>query len=401
MGCRSRLRAVGRVVEPRLGLTAPARVVRLGDRGDLGADRRPGSGSAWPALSRSGQRTCDRGERLSASALPLAEAAWEDWSDGRQPLDARRDRHQPGAGAARRVRRGPPAADPHRSSPSGPSSRCRPRTGWSASWSPGVRSRARRTGEYVVGRRLWDLGLLAPGADRAASSWPRRTCTTCTARRSPRSTSRCATAPRCSTWTGCAATPRCRSSARSGPGCRCTPPAWARCCSPTPRPTCRQRCWPPARVTPYTVTQPGRLRRQLARVLRDDYATTVEEMSLGACSVAVPVRSGAGVVAALGHRRAVAAHRPAPAGQPRCRWRRGASGGCCPTARPCARAGAETRAGRAAGRVRTWSTPWSGGRCRAGSGACSTGARRRSRWHCSAATPARRSNASPPATRRG
>ena len=28
------------------------------------------------------------------------------------------------------------------------------------------------------------------------------------------------------------------------------------------------------RITPYTVTQPGRLRRQLAQVLRDDYATT-------------------------------------------------------------------------------------------------------------------------------
>ena len=54
------------------------------------------------------------------------------------------------------------------------------------------------------------------------------------------------------------------------------------------------------RVTPYTVTQPGRLRRQLARVLRDGYATTVEEMSLGACSVAVPVRNGSRVVAALG-----------------------------------------------------------------------------------------------------
>jgi DNA-binding IclR family transcriptional regulator len=54
------------------------------------------------------------------------------------------------------------------------------------------------------------------------------------------------------------------------------------------------------RITPYTVTQPGRLRRQLAQVLRDDYATTVEEMSLGACSVAVPVRRGEEVVAALG-----------------------------------------------------------------------------------------------------
>jgi DNA-binding IclR family transcriptional regulator len=54
------------------------------------------------------------------------------------------------------------------------------------------------------------------------------------------------------------------------------------------------------RITPYTITQPGQLRRQLARVLRDDYATTVEEMSLGGCSVAVPVRSGPRVVAALG-----------------------------------------------------------------------------------------------------
>ena len=55
-----------------------------------------------------------------------------------------------------------------------------------------------------------------------------------------------------------------------------------------------------ARITPYTVTQPGRLRRQLAQALRDDYATTSEEMSLGACSVAVPVRRADAVVAALG-----------------------------------------------------------------------------------------------------
>lgn len=54
------------------------------------------------------------------------------------------------------------------------------------------------------------------------------------------------------------------------------------------------------RVTPYTVSQPGALRRQLARALREDYATTTEEMSLGACSVAVPIRAQAGVVAALG-----------------------------------------------------------------------------------------------------
>ena len=54
------------------------------------------------------------------------------------------------------------------------------------------------------------------------------------------------------------------------------------------------------RITPYTITQPGTLRRQLGRILKEDYATTVEEMSLGACSVAVPVRAGSRVAAALG-----------------------------------------------------------------------------------------------------
>ena len=54
------------------------------------------------------------------------------------------------------------------------------------------------------------------------------------------------------------------------------------------------------RITPYTIVQPGTLRRQLAKVLRDDYATTVEEMSLGACSVAVPIRARGEVVASLG-----------------------------------------------------------------------------------------------------
>ncbi|GAA3612566.1 IclR family transcriptional regulator [Kineosporia mesophila] len=55
------------------------------------------------------------------------------------------------------------------------------------------------------------------------------------------------------------------------------------------------------RITPYTITQPGRLTAQLERVRREGYAQTVEEMSLGGCSVAVPVRGSRGeVVAALG-----------------------------------------------------------------------------------------------------
>ena len=71
-----------------------------------------------------------------------------------------------------------------------------------------------------------------------------------------------------------------------------------------PRAATTSRC-PSPRVTAYTITQPGTLQRQLSAVLRDDYATTVEEMSLGACSVGVPVRRTRGdghrdVVAALG-----------------------------------------------------------------------------------------------------
>jgi DNA-binding IclR family transcriptional regulator len=60
------------------------------------------------------------------------------------------------------------------------------------------------------------------------------------------------------------------------------------------------------RITPRTVTQPRLLADQLARARREGFAETVEEMSLGACSVAVPVhlsRPGGpdrAVVAALG-----------------------------------------------------------------------------------------------------
>ena len=55
------------------------------------------------------------------------------------------------------------------------------------------------------------------------------------------------------------------------------------------------------RITPHTITQPSRLRAQLEKVRTDGYATTTEEMTLGACSVAVPVRRNeAEVVAALG-----------------------------------------------------------------------------------------------------
>ena len=58
------------------------------------------------------------------------------------------------------------------------------------------------------------------------------------------------------------------------------------------------------RLTRNTVVEPGRLRRELAEVRRRRYARTSEEMSPGAASLAVPVqverRSGPVVVAALG-----------------------------------------------------------------------------------------------------
>jgi DNA-binding IclR family transcriptional regulator len=56
------------------------------------------------------------------------------------------------------------------------------------------------------------------------------------------------------------------------------------------------------RVTPHTITRPDVLRAQLDRIRRDGVATTSEEMSLGACSLAVPVvqASDDAVVASIG-----------------------------------------------------------------------------------------------------
>ncbi|SFT52071.1 transcriptional regulator, IclR family [Geodermatophilus amargosae] len=60
----------------------------------------------------------------------------------------------------------------------------------------------------------------------------------------------------------------------------------------------------PARATRHTVVDPARLRRELSEVHRRGWARTAEEMSLGTLSVAVPVRvergSGVVVAAALG-----------------------------------------------------------------------------------------------------
>jgi DNA-binding IclR family transcriptional regulator len=57
---------------------------------------------------------------------------------------------------------------------------------------------------------------------------------------------------------------------------------------------------PLPRFMPRTVTSPAVLARQLDRVRADGYATTDEEMTPGARSVGVPIAAGDGVVGALG-----------------------------------------------------------------------------------------------------
>lgn len=54
-------------------------------------------------------------------------------------------------------------------------------------------------------------------------------------------------------------------------------------------------------VTPHTCTSASRLRAELSEVRRQGFATTNQEMTLGTCSVAAPVRDVQGdVVAAVG-----------------------------------------------------------------------------------------------------
>ena len=156
------------------------------------------------------------------------------------------------------------------------------------------------TGEYVVGRRLWDLGLLAPvqtGRRQLASPYLHDLygATGATVHLAVRDGLQVLYVDRLS---GHASVPVVSTGGSRLPlhatGVGKVLLAHA----------------PPAvqedvlthltRITAYTVVQPGALRRQLRQVLAEDHATTTEEMSLGACSVGVPIRSGAGVVAALG-----------------------------------------------------------------------------------------------------
>jgi DNA-binding IclR family transcriptional regulator len=157
------------------------------------------------------------------------------------------------------------------------------------------------SGEYVIGRRLWDLGLLAPvqaGLRQAASPFLHDLygATLATVHLAVRDECEVLYIDRIS---GHASVPVVSKIGSRLPmhatGVGKVLLAYA------PEQVRAEVLGKLNRVTPYTITQPARLLEQLRRVRAEGFATTGEEMSLGACSVAVPVRGPAGeVVAALG-----------------------------------------------------------------------------------------------------
>lgn len=161
----------------------------------------------------------------------------------------------------------------------------------------------RRTslGQYVIGRRLWDLGLLAPvqtGLREAAAPFLQDLygATRATVHLAVRDGVRALYLDRIS---GHASVPVISKvgarlplhSTGVGKVLLAHAPAEVRAAVLGE---------PPRRFTAYTVIQPGRLESQLRRVLQDGYATTAEEMTLGACSIAVPISVEGRAVAALG-----------------------------------------------------------------------------------------------------
>jgi DNA-binding IclR family transcriptional regulator len=159
----------------------------------------------------------------------------------------------------------------------------------------------RPSGEYSVGRRLWDIGLLAPvqtGLRQVASPFLNdiHATTRATVHLAVRDRTQVLYLERLS---GRASVP-----VVSRVGSRLPMHATGVgkvLLAHAPDEVQEQALSSLARLTPYTVTQPARLREQLENVRRDGYAITVEEMTLGACSIAVPIhRPDAEVVAAVG-----------------------------------------------------------------------------------------------------
>ena len=161
----------------------------------------------------------------------------------------------------------------------------------------------RRTasGRYVVGRRMWDLGLLAPvqtGLADVASPFLHDLygATLATVHLAVRDGTRVLYLDRVSGHASVPVVSKVGSrlplhSTGVGKVLLAHAPADVRqevLAAPLPR------------FTPYTVIQPRRLESQLERVTQDGFATTTEEMTLGACSIAIPVSVAGRTVASLG-----------------------------------------------------------------------------------------------------
>jgi DNA-binding IclR family transcriptional regulator len=157
------------------------------------------------------------------------------------------------------------------------------------------------TGEYVIGRRLWDLGLLAPvqsGLRQAASPFLHDLygATLATVHLAVRDGAAVLYVDRLAGHVSVPVVSKIGSRLpMHATGVGKVLLAFA------PDEVLATVLGSLTRITAYTITQPALLLEQLRRVRADGYATTGDEMSLGASSVAVPVR-GAGneVVAALG-----------------------------------------------------------------------------------------------------
>ena len=156
-------------------------------------------------------------------------------------------------------------------------------------------------GDYVVGRRLWDVGLLAPvqsGLRQIASPFLHDiyAATRATVHLAVRDGIEVLYVDRLRGHTSVPVV--------SSIGSRLplhTTGVGKVLLAHAPEEVRREALQHLTRVTPYSIVQPGQLLRDLERVRRDGYAQTNEEMSLGACSVAVPVQGPDGtVVAALG-----------------------------------------------------------------------------------------------------
>ena len=166
----------------------------------------------------------------------------------------------------------------------------------------GLGALERRNDRYVVGRRMWDLGLLAPvqsGFRQVAAPFLQDLygATGATVHLAERDGTRVLYLDR---LRGSASVPVVSRVGGRLPlhatGVGKVLLAWA------PEDVQREVFASLTRVTRHTIVQPGLLREQLERIRTEGYAQTVEEMTPGACSVAVPIRRGpdAPVVAALG-----------------------------------------------------------------------------------------------------